>query len=437
VSLSILKEGARGGSLCAGTVIASHWVLTAAHCVFSRGTGGLKGLRAVTAFAKSNVPHSGEKLRVKRVVVHPKHGPVARAGKRAGLINDVALLELEAPASAPRQKLAALSGQSAFLAPGAMMTVVGWGLTKPRGPDEAQDPKYLSKALLRADVPIPNRNACEAFLGFTGDEGESVFCAGDGRGGADSCNGDSGGPIFAKGPAGEPIQIGVASWGDGCAVPGTYGAYAAIPRFQQWIGKYVPKAQWAAPRDAKPALETIAGVEPGSPPAPHGQVTADIRVHRCRGGSTGPDVPVAGNRVKVGSCLTVHVTSGATGHLLIVNRDAEGALHRIFPNPRGSGALKGQAPTSVRAGQVVVVPDIADGFQFEIANDAPRGRNEVIAVIVPDGVGLADMLREIQRTRGVDGSGDVLGLIAEKTRRISVTPVTPRAVGTRQFDIVD
>ena len=91
VSLSILKEGARGGSLCAGTVIDTHWILTAGHCVFSKGTGGLKGLRAVTAFAKSNVPHSGEQRRVKRVVVHPNYGPAARSGKGSGLINDVAL----------------------------------------------------------------------------------------------------------------------------------------------------------------------------------------------------------------------------------------------------------------------------------------------------------------------------------------------------------
>lgn len=436
VSLSILKEAAPGGSLCAGTIIDSHWVLTAAHCVFSRATGGLKGLRAVTAFAKSTVPHSGEARRVKSVVVHPKHGPVARPGKSSGLINDVALLELETPTSAPRQKLAALSGQSAFIAPGTMMSVIGWGLTTPLRPSEHHDLKRLSKVLLRADVPVPDRSVCDAFLGFAGDKGEAVFCAGDGKGGADSCKGDSGGPIFAKGPAGEPIQIGVVSWGDGCSMAGTYGAYATIPYFQQWIAKYVPKAQWVAPRNAKPNLETIAGVKPGSPPAPHGQVTADIRLTACRG-KTGPAVPVAANRVKVGSCLTVQVTSGATGHLVILNRDAEGALDLIFPNPRSSGALKGQAPTSVRAGQVVTVPDIADGFQFEIKKDVPRGRNEIIAVIVPDAVGLAEILKEFPDTGSGNRSDDVLGRIAEKTRRITVTPVTPRAVGTRQFDIVD
>ncbi len=440
VSLNILKEGARGGSLCAGTVIDSRWILTAAHCVFAKSAGGVKGLRAVTAFAKSNVPHSGEARRVKSVVVHPQFRAVARADKGAGLINDVALLELETPTSAPRQKLAAVSGQSAFLAPGTTMTVIGWGLTKPRGPEAKQDRKYLSEVLLRANVPVPHRNACEAFLGFGGAPSESVFCAGDGKGGADSCNGDSGGPIFAKGPAGEAIQIGVVSWGDGCAVPGTYGAYATIPHFQQWIAKYVSKAQWAVPRDLESALENIAAVEPGGPPAPHGQVTADLRVGRCEGTSAlvlKSDAAAAANKVKVGSCLIVQVTSGATGHLVVFNRDAKGDTRQIFPNKWSSGTLSGQAKTRVRAGQVVTVPGPADGFQFEIRKESPRGRNEIIAIVVPEGADLPEITKQFEDMRAIDHFDDVLGRIAAKTRRIEVTPRTPRAVGSRQFDIVD
>jgi hypothetical protein len=267
-----------------------------------------------------------------------------------------------------------------------------------------------------------------------------VFCAGNGKGGADSCNGDSGGPIFAMGPAGEPVQIGVVSWGDGCALPGTYGAYATIPHFQQWIARYVPKAQWVAPLEPNPALDTIAAVKPGNPPARHGQVTADIRVQQCEG-PTAMVLPAnatgAANRVKVGSCLTVHVTSGAGGHLVVFNRDAEGVTRQIFPNSRSSGMLPGQAKTRVRAGQVVTIPGPADGFQFEIKSQSPRGRNEIIAIVVPEGADLPALTKQFEDMRAIDRFDDVLGRIAVKTRRIDVTPRTPRAVGTRQFDIVD
>ena len=77
---------------------------------------------------------------------------------------------------------------------------------------------------------------------------------------------------------------------------------------------------------------------PGNPPARHGQVTADIRVQQCEG-PTAMVLPAnatgAANRVKVGSCLTVHVTSGAGGHLVVFNRDAEGVTRQIFPNSNG------------------------------------------------------------------------------------------------------
>lgn len=139
VSLNILTEGARAKRLCAGTVIDPHWILTAAHCVFTRSRGGLKGLRSVTAFANSNLARAGEARRVKSVVVHPKFAAVPRPGKRSGLVNDIALLELATPTTAPRQKLAARAGRSIFFAPGRAMTVIGWGFTKPRKPEEPEE----------------------------------------------------------------------------------------------------------------------------------------------------------------------------------------------------------------------------------------------------------------------------------------------------------
>jgi hypothetical protein len=126
----------------------------------------------------------------------------------------------------------------------------------------------------------------------------------------------------------------------------------------------------------------------------------------------------------------VQATVGATGHLVILNRDAEGAVRLIFPNPHSS-----RAPTGVRAGQVVYVPEIGRGFQFEIKKDVPRGLNEIIALVVPE-EGLAEFLREFQNKRSTGRSDE---LLEDLGRRIeaTATPGTARAVGTRQFVIED
>jgi secreted trypsin-like serine protease len=43
----------------------------------------------------------------------------------------------------------------------------------------------------------------------------------------DSCYGDSGGPLFARNN-GSPIQIGIVSWGNGCAKKRFPGVYSEV-----------------------------------------------------------------------------------------------------------------------------------------------------------------------------------------------------------------
>jgi secreted trypsin-like serine protease len=59
--------------------------------------------------------------------------------------------------------------------------------------------------------------------------------------GRDSCAGDSGGPLSINGGNGR-VQVGVISWGPGCAQRDTVGVYAAVGHFETWIKHYVPVA---------------------------------------------------------------------------------------------------------------------------------------------------------------------------------------------------
>lgn len=57
------------------------------------------------------------------------------------------------------------------------------------------------------------------------------------QGGVDTCQGDSGGPMFRKDDSGAFIQVGIVSWGQGCAEPGYPGVYSEVSTFAADIAR--------------------------------------------------------------------------------------------------------------------------------------------------------------------------------------------------------
>lgn len=70
-----------------------------------------------------------------------------------------------------------------------------------------------------------------------------VLCAGVLKGGMDSCQGDSGGPLMIPtGRLSEPTvyyQIGIVSYGIGCARADVPGVYTRVSSFVEWIEEKV------------------------------------------------------------------------------------------------------------------------------------------------------------------------------------------------------
>jgi secreted trypsin-like serine protease len=110
--------------------------------------------------------------------------------------------------------------------PGALVTVTGWGKSEP-GPNG-----HSTHRLMEADLQSVDCDSAPAYRGRTT---AYMLCAA--APGEDSCQGDSGGPLILTN--GEPVQVGIVSWGDGCADPTRPGVYIRIDRdhYLDWIAR--------------------------------------------------------------------------------------------------------------------------------------------------------------------------------------------------------
>ena len=109
-------------------------------------------------------------------------------------------------------------------ASGLPLTVVGFGSTDA---SRAQIPDQLQEV----ELNFVDRDTCNGVYGMVT---RDMMCAA--KPGADSCLGDSGGPLFIKGSSvDEDRLVGLVSWGRGCAQPGFPGVYTNVPFFYDWI----------------------------------------------------------------------------------------------------------------------------------------------------------------------------------------------------------
>jgi trypsin len=203
-----LKEYGDGtdGHICGGSVIATRWILTAAHCMVDT-----KPSEVQVGVGRTNINDfsTGQTLDADRIVVHPDY-------EETGTF-DAALIHVNADIAAPTIALAP-QGDDTLEQQGAPMTVAGWGT-------EFFGSPIIPENLKAVDVTAVADDNCTT-NGLMGFQADSEVCA-ETLGG-DSCQGDSGGPMFGTLADGRQVQVGIVSYGLGCAVPAFPGVYGEV-----------------------------------------------------------------------------------------------------------------------------------------------------------------------------------------------------------------
>jgi trypsin len=200
-----------GTRLCGGSIIWGDFIITAAHCAQAYSTS--KNVRY-----GSTSRYVGTVLPIDRLISHPDFDTETMA-------NDIMLVKLKQYSS--RLRYVTLNSDPLTPAEGVSITGMGYGS------DGMQD---TTTKLMKVKMPSVGYSKCVETYDDMLNDNQMTCTGGSPEGGKDTCVGDSGGPMMIDGTY---TQIGIVSWGAGCAEPNTPSINTRISTYMPWIKEQV------------------------------------------------------------------------------------------------------------------------------------------------------------------------------------------------------
>ena len=224
-------------SSCGASFIGEKWLLTASHCVEDANINLLKV--NIGEYDLSNGASNAKAI--KQIYMHPDYN------EGTAFNNDIALIELVDTIDQPAISLASAEQTKQLAEMANSATVIGWGNQIAYGPNDEQPANSQPDKLHQTELTLLTNTICKDMLaqGYSDLQNSTVstdevgitdtmLCAIFPGGGKGSCQGDSGGPLIVNTNQGWQ-QVGVVSYGLGCADAAFPEVYARVGYFTDWI----------------------------------------------------------------------------------------------------------------------------------------------------------------------------------------------------------